>query len=80
MANRNKTRRINYLRRVIVVQEKYQTVKNEVRKSNGITLPAPTDRWIYENIIAVEFHISESTFRNMLGIRARQELTNFEGS
>lgn len=60
--------RRHFLERVIEIQ---QIVKEE--KIHG-----SPQKWIYENMIKKQYHISISTFNNYMCINARRELAKLE--
>jgi len=39
-----------------------------------------TQVWIYRNLVASQYHISESTFNNYLAINAKRELDKLESA
>lgn len=65
---RKRSRRRNYLQRVLAVQEAYQAAKR----------PGIPDAYVYRTAIYPRFFICERTFREYLEINAKRELKEYE--
>jgi hypothetical protein len=65
---RSKSRRLNFLHRVLAVQEAYQNAKR----------PGVSDAWIWREHIYPAFHISERSFREYLEVPASRELKQLQ--
>lgn len=57
----------NHLRRIIDIQNIYK--KHSKHHQGGAS-----DRWIFKNLIAPIYHISQATFYNYLAVPAQREL------
>lgn len=70
MNRREKSRRINYLKKVLQVQETHNAAWEEDQ----------TKKFVHRKFIADKFCISYETYLDMLGINARRELKQLEGA
>lgn len=60
--------RVNFLRRVIDIQNIY--LRERERGATG--------EWVYRNLVAPVYHISKSTFQKYMSINAKRELHEIE--